>query len=170
MSSLETCKEAYFNDVDDLVSHLYSAFGELTPLKLQKTLYFLFAIYSGLYTGDEKEGVQEETYSMPKYLFSEDFEAWTYGPVIRNVYVQYKHQGGYEKKEYDFDDSDKVDAEIKKFISDVGQQIIAKSDFSLVDRSHEDKAWKEAIGTEEAIMDKDEIVNEYRRRLKTSKQ
>lgn len=47
----------------------------VTPLKLQKLLYFVHADYIC-------------RYGVP--LLSEDFEAWAYGPVCPSVYAQFK--------------------------------------------------------------------------------
>ncbi|MFK5277954.1 hypothetical protein ACI3RH_15290, partial [Lactococcus lactis] len=46
-------------------------------------------------------------------------------------------------KEFNFEGNE--NSEISKFIDDVSEMIMAKSDFALVDRSHDDKAWKDAI-------------------------
>ena len=51
----------------------------LTPLKLQKLIYLLYAKY------------YHET-NTP--LFAENFERWTYGPVISRVYEAFKHYSG----------------------------------------------------------------------------
>ncbi len=51
----------------------------ITPLKMQKLVYFLYKNY--LQTTDEK-------------LFSERFETWKYGPVVPSIYAEfssYKH-------------------------------------------------------------------------------
>lgn len=150
----------YFENVDDLVQHLLYKFNELSPLKLQKGLYFLFAFYSGNYQNSEEDGVSESNYEYPKYLFDANFEAWTYGPVIREVYSKNKAEQ-YIPTEYDFGVSP-VDKEIKNFIDDVFEMILEKSDFALVDRSHEDKVWKDAISKgKSSIMLKEDIANEY---------
>lgn len=161
--------EVFFNDVNDLVKHLYFKFGELTPLKVQKSLYFLFALYAGLYSGEEKEGQQEQGYSMPDYLFDSQFEAWTYGPVIPQVYQHAKYSK-YEPEEYEFDSSSVTEIEISKFIDDVGETVIGMSDFALVDRSHEDDTWKEAIdkGNSQPMSNED-IAHEYRELIKQQK-
>ena len=163
-TELDNNREFYFENIDELVSHLYSLFGKLTPLKLQKSLYFLFSFYSGIYSGEDESGVQEESYDMPKYLFDADFEAWTYGPVIPKVYKKNKYDGGYESKEYDFDENKTTDNEIDKFIQDVGGQIVGMSDFALVDRSHEDITWKKSIEQRNsAPMKREDIASEYRK-------
>lgn len=154
-------RDYYFDDVDVLIKHLLYKFSELSPLKLQKSLYFLFAFYAGTYSGGDKIGVKETSYNFPKYLFKGDFEAWTYGPVIRDVYYKNKNNE-YQAEEYDFE-SQVVDEEISKFINDVGGMIVAKSDFALVDRSHEDTSWKEAIEKGNSTpIPMENIANEYR--------
>lgn len=157
-------KEFYFDSVDMLISHLLYKYEELSPLKLQKSLYFLFAFYSGNYQAEEKEGISEfsYSYSYPRYLFNADFEAWTYGPVIREVYNKNKNSG-YSAKKFEFDMNSTVDKEISNFIDDVSEMIMNKSDFALVDRSHEDQVWKNAIAQgNSTTMKKEDIENEYR--------
>ncbi|AXI67632.1 hypothetical protein DP112_06005 [Streptococcus suis] len=154
-------REYYFDDVDVLIEHLLYRFSELSPLKLQKSLYFLFAFYAGTYSDGEEIGVREESYDYPRYLFKGDFEAWTYGPVIRDVYFKNK-ENKYTAREYDFG-VQPVDKELSSFIDDVGNMIIKKSDFALVDRSHEDKSWKDAIEKGNSTrIPMEEIANEYK--------
>ncbi len=49
---------------------------EITQLKLQKLLYFTEVYYMATFNRNE--------------LFKEQFYAWTYGPVCKEVYVEYK--------------------------------------------------------------------------------
>lgn len=155
-------KEFYFDSVDMLISHLLYKYEELSSLKLQKNLYFLFAFYSGNYQVEEKEGISEISYSYPRYLFNAGFEAWTYGPVIREVYNKNKNSG-YSAKKFEFDMNSTVDKEISNFIDDVSEMIMNKSDFALVDRSHEDQVWKNAIAQgNSTTMKKEDIESEYR--------
>lgn len=155
-------KEFYFNNVDILINHLLYKNKELPPLKLQKNLYFLFAFYSGNYQVEEKEGISEISYSYPRYLFNADFEAWTYGPVIREVYNKNKNNG-YSAKKFEFDMNSIIDKEISNFIDDVSEMIMNKSDFALVDRSHDDRVWKDAIAQGNSTpMKKEDIENEYK--------
>lgn len=154
-------KEYYFDNVDVLVNYILYKFPTISPLKLQKCLYFLFAFYAGTYPVGEEIGVKEQTYNFPNYLFKGEFEAWAYGTVIREVYRKNKN-GDYQGEEYNFRGSP-IDREIKKFIDDIGSMVMKKSDFALVDRNHEDKSWKKAItkGKTTPISMKD-IAIEYR--------
>ena len=155
--------EFYFDNVDILINHLLYKYKELPSLKLQKNLYFLFAFYSGNYQVEEKEGISEVSYSYPRYLFNADFEAWTYGPVIREVYNKNKNNG-YSAKKFEFDMNSTIDKEISNFIDDVSEMIMNKSDFALVDKSHEDQVWKNAIEQGNSTpMKKEDIENEYKK-------
>ena len=57
------------------ISYIFKRAGEVTPLALQKMLYFVQGIYMVLYN---------------KELFSEECEAWAHGPVYREVYEVFK--------------------------------------------------------------------------------
>lgn len=58
------------------ISYIFKTAEEVTPLALQKMLYFIQGIYMVLF------GVE---------LFSEDCEAWAHGPVFREVYDVFKN-------------------------------------------------------------------------------
>lgn len=61
---------------------LYHAFNEnikITPMKLQKLMYFFFREYAKQ-TGGEQ-------------LFSDSFETWKYGPVLTSVYYEFQSFG-----------------------------------------------------------------------------
>lgn len=49
----------------------------ISPMKLQKLCYYAQGLYMAAYDGS--------------VLFDDNFEAWTYGPVINNLYHKYKH-------------------------------------------------------------------------------
>lgn len=150
-----------FEEVHTLARYLISLKGDISPLKLQKSLYFLFAYYGALYSKDSEDGIFEGSSDTPKYLFDAEFEAWKYGPVIKEVYFANKTGDYYN----DIDIHDSIyevekNQEIKKFIDELFEQIYSVSDFTLVDRSHEDEVWKDAYKNKTA-MDKDKIIEEY---------
>ena len=151
-------KQFFFQNIDNLVEHILFQFPEIRPLKLQKGLYFLFAFYINTYAVDPKQDVIETESNFPKYLFDAAFEAWSYGPVIRDVYLKFKNKE-YTPRQYKFDEKDK---EIEIFINDVMEMILKKSDFALVDRVHEDLAWQKAYQKQKcSILDIEDIEAEY---------
>lgn len=154
--------DAIFN-VDTVASYLYHLKPDISPLKLQKSLYFLFAYHGAVYAQGTGEGVFEGTLGSPKYLFDAQFEAWQYGPVIRSVYFK-DRDNEYSDPEKVMDSVSRISAEpeCQKFIDELFEQINAVSDFKLVDRSHEDDVWKRAYEPGKSnVMDNEEIITEY---------
>ena len=157
--------EYYFDDVRELIHYLFSNYGNLSPLKLQKGLYFLFAYYGALYGNKQNSSLErkEVEYDYPKFLFNANFEAWDYGPVIRDVYFENK-RGEYSPYAAATIQPEEVfgeDVEVRHFVKEIFDQVVETSDFSLVDRSHEDIAWKKIHDAGEVDMSNEEIVNEY---------
>lgn len=149
-------RKYYFNNVDDLVNHLFYKEPDITPLRLQINLYFLFTFYIGIYQNQN---------DYPAYLFNANFEADHYGPIIRRVYLK-QEEGEYAPREFIFKNHE-MDREINKFINDLFNEITDRSDFSLVDRLHEDTTWRKAIKDEESnIMLKEDIASEYKKLFK----
>lgn len=149
-------RKYYFNNVDDLVNHLFYKEPDITPLRLQINLYFLFAFYISTYQNKN---------DYPEYLFNADFEAWHYGPTIRRVYLN-QEEGKYTPREFIFGDQ-KIDQEISKFINDTLNRIIDRSDFMLVDKLHEDITWRKAMDNGKFnIISKEDIASEYKKLFK----
>lgn len=165
-------KNYVFDNVDTLVTFLLYKYKNLSPLKLQKGLYFLYAFYSGMYADVQNSNTeynQDASCPFPRELFPAQFEAWTYGPVIREVYFKNKRRD-YENLLQSFDVENEFKnipngEEIKKFIEDLFQKIYSVSDFALVDKSHSDIAWKEAFDSEEKIIKNESIWNEYKKKF-----
>ncbi len=58
-----------------VIAYIFEMLGEVTPLMLQKLLYFIQGVYSALYG---------------KPLFTEDCRAWVHGPVYPEVYELFR--------------------------------------------------------------------------------
>jgi uncharacterized phage-associated protein len=119
--------------------------GKITPLKLQKILYYVSTTY--LKDCDE-------------LLFDEEFEKWQYGPVVTDVYHNFKKFGishifetvptliedqgsflGFKRQIFDvniFNENDNF----KRVAERVICKLIAIDAFDLVELTHEEKAWK----------------------------
>lgn len=138
----------------------------ISPIKLQKSLYFLFA-YWGQFIRSNKENQDsvEVDYSYySEFLFDDRIEAWTYGPVVpgvftaeKNGYLDFYNIDGYLESE-----EDRVK---KEFIDDLLRQLFAADDFGLVKLSHEDECWKrhyiESDERHNREIPKEEIIDEY---------
>ena len=76
-----------FQNKTDLVNHLFAKLETPSPIKIQKTVYLLFAFYGATY-GQLKTNppTELETINYPRYLFKPNFEAWYYGPVDLDIH------------------------------------------------------------------------------------
>lgn len=156
-----------FDNVLTLASHLKFKNKDISPLRLQKSLYFLFAFYSqtfgSLHVESVEEGIFEgsEDDSYPEYLFEDDFEAWKFGPVLRSVYVNNKHNA---IPSQEWEPNDYKEIQVSKMIDEALEAINKLGDFQLVERTHEDSAWKNAIKPtgEPGIIKKEDIINDYK--------
>lgn len=111
--------------------------GLITPLKMQKMVYFAYVAYLL-----ENEG--------KKRLFEEKIEAWPAGPVVPGLYYELKKYGSMP-----IDAESYVDVTEKEFLSSHPEEVISLLDgvyeaceqftsFELVAKSHQEKAWLEA--------------------------
>lgn len=155
---------------EELISYILKKYSQnLTPIKLQKALYFLFAYYGGMkrFLKENSQGDQVNDLGGidDEYLFEASFEAWAYGPVDKQVYQQYKT----EQIEYLNFEVDKFEAKLdqftKGFLDDYIPQIMNTSDFGLVDLSHEDACWKKNFDRENLYhncgIKSEDIILEY---------
>lgn len=157
-----------FDDINVLISHVLSKSArKVTPLRLQKTLYFMFAYYGSTYGrfNVDNELYMEEGGGLvyPKFLFSNLFEAWQYGPVIRPVYFSFKNNPEeYVAKEWEPDEDNEIEKDVLSVLDLVIEEVDTQGDFSLVERSHEDSEWINAFERKNGEkMDPCKIVEDY---------
>lgn len=164
-----------FNDIFVLANYVRYLYGhthdykEISPIKLQKSLYFLFAIWGGMVekSKDNADFVEYNCGNYSPYLFEEQFEAWVYGPVLPSIYKKYKEEIEEVPKTYD-DNLFNGDTFLKETIESILNDIFNVADFKLVSISHEDMCWKNHFDIEdivhEEIIPREEIINEYSKR------
>ena len=151
---------------------------EISPLKLQKTLYFLYAMWAGNANGmnealgsdGSSEGVSEIDKSYVVDLFEPKFEAWKFGPVDRDVYFEYRDKS----RQFDCDKNLICITEcenihdVKSFVDTIISQTFELSDFTLVDMSHQDEAWRNIYSQDPGgttTIPKEKIIYEYTEKL-----
>lgn len=136
----------------------------ISPIKLQKSLYFLFAYWGQFIrkNKENKDSVEVDYSNYEECLFNDRIEAWTYGPVVPNVFNAEK-LGLLDKEP----DNKYLENEIEKkeFIDNLLEQLFEIDDFGLVRISHEDECWKrnyiESDEKHNREIPKEEIINEY---------
>lgn len=77
----------YYSKIDTVIRYLLCQCEGITPLALQKALYYIQGFYFAFYK---------------IFLFPEDCQAWVYVPVYKNIYFSYR--------DYQFDPIEKTDA------------------------------------------------------------
>lgn len=159
-----------FPNKTDLVNHLYYQLHSPTPIKIQKTLYFLFAFYDSSY-GIEKNNQQKNEFTdsnYPQYLFEPNFEAWMYGPIDVDVYKSTK-QDSYSPKKLDKSKMNNILNKSEKeniytLINDICSEVDNVDDFTLITRTQEDISWIKTYETSNKIMQPENIVKNYEKR------
>lgn len=107
MTYIESNEGVGIERIDSVINYILAKCQDITPLALQKILYY----------------VQGFCYAFTdKFLLEEDCEAWVHGPVFRDIYYKYKDYrfdpiGEYEVKEINIPLTEKVilDGVIKNF-------------------------------------------------------
>lgn len=141
---------------------------EISPIKMQKTLYFLYAFWIKRVATFQSEENHIEMADITtvddlgnSILFKTKFWAWEYGPIIKEVYES--------KSEYlSYGDEDNIfnliemDSFTRAYIDLTLDLIFNTRDFALVDLSHKDRCWIDARnkGTDVEI-DLETLKEEY---------
>ncbi len=100
----------------------------ITPLKLQKILYYAQGYYLAYYD---------------KELFKEDFQAWAHGPANEEIYYKYKDYG-FNLIPSPNEELPEIDNSICMFLSDIWQTFGIYDGKYLEDQTHKEKPWIEA--------------------------
>lgn len=135
---------------------LYKAFQEgkdITPLQLQKILYFISSHYAKISN---------------KRVINEDFETWTYGPVLPSVYQEFKVYGANPIKSYAQDSKGKstiVNLQDNKTFESVLNAVygvtVGKPGVFLSQITHKDgSAWSLADKTKSPTLNWQDIKND----------
>lgn len=126
---------------------------EISPIKLQKSLYFLYAMWGGKIkkidiisnkNSWEKRGTMiEDKFPYSINLFDASFEAWGYGCVDREVYFWYKNLSNEEKSRMKNETLTEVKY-INEYIENLLGRMYKLGDFDLVQLCFRDNCWSSA--------------------------
>lgn len=119
----------------------------LTPLKLQKLLYY-------------SQGFSYVWYNQP--IFKDEFEAWQYGPVNREIYNKYKKYGQNRIPSYEGEVADSLLEEID-VLESVWDNLKRYSAFDLVKMTHKEEPWIKANRESNVYIDNESIRDYFKR-------
>lgn len=154
-------------DARQLAAYISNEYKEkfhkaISPVRLQKTLYFCFAYWGGFIRKGKQENSEIEVKDLSEILFSNKIEAWVYGPVIPDVYFEKNIEKYYNPKLFE------GKLMVKEIIDNVIEDTYDFNDFRLVDISHKDKAWINRFNYDEQYhnneIEKENIIDEYARK------
>lgn len=138
-----------------IIHHREVFLESLTPMKLQKLCYYVQAIYMATHNGEP--------------LFEEDFQAWTYGPVITALYQEYKDYGWRSiQEEFELPE---IEPEKLESIEQIVEAYGRYDGAALVTMTHREYPWLEARkGLSEtegsnALISKDSMKSFFERKL-----
>lgn len=139
-----------------VIEYLLKQCGDIIPLALQKSLYYVQGFYYAFYN---------------KFLFEDDCQAWVHGPVYPEIYYKYKYYR-FEPIEYTIEikDLDFTSSEIA-ILDSVAKNICCYSGKVLEKFTHSESPWLSARGNlkeyelSDKVICKDEI-GEYFKRVK----
>lgn len=126
---------------------------DITPMKLQKLIYLVYKRY---YKKNSKA------------LFSEPFEVWKYGPVVRSVYDEFKHFGANSIKKYAMEPNGSVlivneekSESFRSALDYVWDKYKYYDGIPLSEMTHrKNTAWWKAAKREDAYLDDKDIYEE----------
>jgi len=117
--------------VDEVIGYLLFKCEDITPLALQKALYYVQGLYYAF---------------MDTFLFEDDCEAWVHGPVYRDIYNRYSsYRFDPIEGEKEFDVSVFTDEE-KAIIDSVVQYFCCYSGKILESFTHSEIPWLKTRG------------------------
>lgn len=130
--------------VDNVIGYLLFRCEDITPLALQKALYYVQGFYFAF---------------MDNFLFSDDCEAWIHGPVYRHIYNRYSsYRFDPIESVKNFDVSKLTDSE-KSVIDSVIQYLCCYSGKILESMTHSEMPWIKARGNLSADAHSNNIIS-----------
>ena len=117
--------------IDVIIDYLLCRCGDITPLTLQKALYYIQGFYFA-FTGE--------------FLFKEDCQAWVHGPAFPKIYDQYKKNGYDPISESEVCDESELMTFEKAIVDSIIRNFCCYSGKILESFTHSETPWLKARG------------------------
>jgi len=114
--------------IDNVIKYFLKKLGEITPLALQKLLYYSQGFYKTFYDD---------------YLFDDDCEAWVHGPVYKDIYFKYRDFGynPIEDGKLEFENLNLTEAE-EELLDSIIDNFGCYSAKTLEKMTHSERPWR----------------------------
>ncbi len=117
--------------------------GNITNMKLQKLLYYAQGFYLALFD---------------QPLFVDEIKAWQCGPVISEIYSQYKNFGRNSLPETEGFNPEKIDPETRDLIDELYDVFGKYTGTVLTNLTHQEKPW---MSTEKNSVIGHDVMRDY---------
>jgi uncharacterized phage-associated protein len=121
----------------------------ISNLKLQKLLYYAKGFYQAIFDDS---------------LFPEKLWAWTHGPVVPDMYREYKKYGFGPITELDYNPTEKFNEEQLELLNEVWSVFGQFSAWKLRDMSHNERPWLDHEEDASSIED-EELASYFKTRV-----
>lgn len=161
--------EYFFNNVNDLISYLITKFDNPTDVKIEKSLYFLWAFYVAIFGDNGYAQPVRDLGNYPKYLFPASFGGSIFGPELVGLcWADYnnKIKNANNESTYNPVPKNTVEQDVWDFIDETITQLNLVNDVALIELSC-DNAWEKAYRRgAHTLLNEDDIVNAYKNHVK----
>lgn len=164
----------YLIELEDLIIFLNERYKEdaglnehIGTLRLYLSIYFLYACYGSSYgrLPISVKGVSENNIHYPKYLVDVEFQSSSYGVIIEKARNVLENKVIQNNKSFDKDnlmvENDGIKHDLFLYLTELTKSINDISDFTLVDRVHEDDEWFVSYHNNRDIIDNEKLIDEY---------
>ena len=135
-----SCNES---KIDSVVNYLLHECEDITPLALQKILYYIQGFYYAF---------------LNNFIFEENCEAWVHGPVFRDIYYKYKEYRFDPIIGYDISNTSDLSVSEKAVIDSVIKNLGCYSGKILEAFTHAEMPWLETRGDLPLSVGTDRII------------
>lgn len=133
------------SDIEMASEYIIMKSNEITPLALQKILYYAQGFYKAFFG---------------KFLFEDDCQAWVHGPVYVKIYNKYKaYKSGNIQNYIDYDISDILDDEKRELLDIIIKSFGYYSGKALEKMSHYETPWINARKGIPASENSNNVIN-----------
>jgi uncharacterized phage-associated protein len=122
----------------------------ISNLKLQKLLYYAQGFFLAIHD---------------KPLFKDKIYAWEYGPVVENVYHEYKHYGSNAIEKPKNLDYSKFNPIIITHLEEINTVFGQYSAWRLMQMAHSEKPWIDARKRSDCLITQKELQSYFKTRL-----
>lgn len=169
-----TNKSGYLIELEDLVIFLNERYREdvglsenIGILRLYLSIYFLYAYYGSTYgrLPVSIEGVSENNIHYPKYLVDVEFQSGSYGVTVEKARYVLENKVIQNDRSFNKNnlmvENDGIKHDLFLYLTELTKSINDVSEFSLVERIHEDSVWLTAFHNDRDVINNEDLIDEY---------